>query len=177
MNFDFSVPPGWSAAPLPQGGRGLLLQPPPTADFMERAALFLLDPLSAEGTLTQQLEHAVQKSLSNVTVLHRGPPQPLPGAAFPGLLVPALAQLEQPSKDGPQKIEEGRLYMMLDSGADRLLIVFCGGQRSLPKYQSAIDGFLRSIRPSGNAAAANSEAASGAGSGPGASSPLSSFSE
>ena len=53
MNFDFSVPPGWTAAPLPQGGRGLLLQPPPSADFTERATLFLLDPLSPEGSLTE----------------------------------------------------------------------------------------------------------------------------
>jgi hypothetical protein len=155
MRYDFSPPLGWTVGKLPDGGRGLVLQAPPTAEASERAALFLLDPLSPVGALAEQLGQAMQTSLAGVEVVRRGATQPVTAAAYPGLLCPVRVRLPVASPSpaaGATELarplpEEGRVYFLLQTPQDRLLVVFVGGQKALPKYQAALDEFLGSIRP------------------------------
>lgn len=173
MRYDFSAPSGWTVEKLPNDGRGLVLQAPPTADPRERAALFLLDPLVPVGTEAEQLRQAMATSLSGIEVVKAGAVQPLVGAAYPGLLAPVRVRVP-PSQAGSAAVagsgpvDEGRVYILLSTPSDRLLIVFVGGQKALPQQQGALDAFLRSIRPM---------AADGMSSGPQGDSPYGSWGE
>ena len=152
MRYDFLAPRGWTADKLPNGGRGLVLQAPPSADPRERAALFLLDPLVPVGTEAEQLRQAMATSLCGIEVVKAGAVQPLVGAAYPGLLAPVrvrvpASQAGSAAIGGSGPVDEGRVYILLSTPSERLLIVFVGGQKALPQQQGTLDAFLRSIRP------------------------------
>lgn len=152
MHYDFSAPPSWRTEWLPGGGRGLVLQAPVERDTPERAAIYLLDPLVPAGTLAEQLAQAVQRSLTRQEVVKKGAPQPVEGAAYPGLLIPMRVRVNVEVGGEIEQQDEGRLYVMLDAGTDRLLVVFTGGPKALPLHHAAFEAFLRSIKKAASAA-------------------------
>jgi hypothetical protein len=154
MHYDFTTPPGWRASRPDKEARNVVLRPPEAEgdDAANRAALFLLDPLVPAGTLEEQLDQAVKKSLTGVTIVKQEAPRALPGLPYPALLV--AVRVRVPVNTGPaiEMQEEGRLYIMLDAESDRLLVVFTGGRAAMGRHQETLQTFLKSIRPTSSLA-------------------------
>lgn len=153
MHYDFTTPADWTVTP-DKDSRSVILRPPIVEGDGDasRAALFLLDPLVPAGTLAEQLEQAVKKSLTGVTIVKQEAPQPLSGLRYAALLLPVRVRVPMNTGEALVMQEEGRLYILIDAESDRLLVVFTGAKRAMAQHQQTLDAFLKSIRPTGSLA-------------------------
>lgn len=142
--YHFDMPEGWRGVPLPAPHVGVQIRPGP--DFGEptpqtRAVIVLLGPVPGAGPLSETLTQMVEEGCAGAVIVRRGEPLPFRSVAFAGLL--SAVRLRLPG-GGP---DEGRIFAVLDAGAERLPVVFAGGPDSLPLHRPALDLVLSSLRP------------------------------
>ena len=141
MKFSFDTPPGWIETPFPPPQRGIYLHAPPGG---LRGALLLMDAITAQGSLEDQVAGALATGTAGTELLGRSDAIPFTTVAqLRGLSIVARVGVTH----GDRTREEIRVFSLVDAGAIRLPIVFIGDVGSPEAFQREIGLVLYTIRP------------------------------
>lgn len=138
MRYSFHPPDGWSRYPFPLPQRGVYLRSPDLPPSPMSASILLFDAIAATGPLEAQLAELVQSTCAGLTVGTRSRVEPVTTRSYS-----ALGMKVKLPDTGPHG--ELRIYVLIETGAERLPVTFIGGPKSLPRHQAAFDGLLASI--------------------------------
>ena len=143
MRYAFDTPKGWSRSPFPPPQRGVYLRAPVSTPSPEGASILLFDAVAPAGSMEEHLAAIVKQGCEGAKVMKSGKPAPLRTAAYRAQSVTLQAQVGS----GRAAREEVRIFVLVDTGAERLPVAYIGGVKSVPVYKAAFDALVASIAP------------------------------
>jgi hypothetical protein len=141
MRYSFAPPEGWSRSPFPPPQRGVYLRAPVPLASPDSASILLFEALAPQGTLEEQLAAMVKQGCEGVKVAKSGKPEAKKTRSFKAIGVQVV--VEVPAEKRTR--EEQRVFVLVETGEDRLPVAFVGGAKALATHQKAFDALLGSI--------------------------------